>query len=188
LTTDQKNILSNAISAPLVSHLDIHNSRSLHPSLTKSWADAVQVSAYNAFSQYFLSTPKLSDYLGGLQSLAALVNITILAESLLTLSSTLEQSEAQLWLLAHFISLHRLKDGSHQQPAYMKALTVLLSNSASEIVGRIDAHDPEATERAHEDADEEEVYAEPLPQFVKNELVTLVNKESITGLLTKFNR
>lgn len=68
----------------------------------------------------------------------------------------------------------------------MRALTVLLSDSANEIVGRIDATNVEESKQSQED-DEEQNFALPLPPFVKDELVTLVDKESITGLLAKFN-
>lgn len=147
----------------------------------------IEISAYNAFAHAFLSTPNLSEHLGGLQGLAGLVDITLLSEALLSKPSNVIQSESRFWLLAHFIGLHRLNEGSHQSPTYMRALTVLLSDSANEIVGRIDAQDPENAKQPHEDDDEEQYFEVPLPAFVRDELVTLVDKESVTGLLAKFN-
>jgi len=69
----------------------------------------------------------------------------------------------------------------------MRALSVLISSSASEIVERIDADEPESLPHSADDEDDTHINAQPLPHFVKEELVTLVNKQSITGLLEKFN-
>jgi ubiquitin-protein ligase E3 C len=133
----------------------------------------------------------LSETLGGLEELAASVNIELLSEALIRASKTnallAVQPQARLWLLAHLIRLNRLRDGTNQEPIYMRALSVLISCSASEIVGRIDADDSESLHPSADDEDDTHIYAQPLPRFVKEELVTLVNKQSITGLLEKFN-
>lgn len=133
----------------------------------------------------------LSETLGGLEELAASVNIELLSEALVRASKTnallAVQPQPRLWLLAHLIRLNRLRHGTSQEPIYMRALSVLISSSASEIVGRIDADDSEPLPHSADDEDDTHINAQPLPRFVKEELVTLVNKQSITGLLEKFN-
>lgn len=133
----------------------------------------------------------LSETLGDLETLAASVNIELLSEALIRASKTNSllavQPQSRLWLLAHLIRLNRLRHGADQEPVYMRALSVLISSSASEIVGRIDADDSESLHQSSDDEDDSHLYAQPLPRFVKQELITLVNKQSITGLLEKFN-
>ena len=133
----------------------------------------------------------LSETLGGLEELAASVNIEFLSETLIRASKTNTllaiQPQPRLWLLAHLIRLNRLRHGTSQEPIYMRALSVLISSSASEIVGRIDTDDSETLPHSADDEDDTHINAQPLPRFVKEELATLVNKRSITGLLEKFN-
>jgi ubiquitin-protein ligase E3 C len=133
----------------------------------------------------------LSETVGGLEELAASVNIELLSEALVRASETKAllavQPQPRLWLLAHLIRLNRLRHGTSQAPIYMRALSVLISSSASEIVGRIDADDSETLPHSADDEDDTHINAQPLPRFVKEELATLVNKRSITGLLEKFN-
>jgi ubiquitin-protein ligase E3 C len=133
----------------------------------------------------------LSEKLGGLEELAASVNIELLSETLVRASKAnallAVQPQPRLWLLAHLIRLNRLRHSTSQVPIYMRALSVLISSSASEIVERIDADEPESQPHSADDEDDTHINAQPLPRFVKEELVTLVNKQSITGLLEKFN-
>jgi ubiquitin-protein ligase E3 C len=133
----------------------------------------------------------LCETLGGLETLAANVNIELLSEALIRASKTNDllavQAQPRLWLLAHLIRLNRLQHGANQEPIYMRALSVLISSSASEIVGRIDAEDSEPLHQSGDDVEDTHLFAQPLPRFVKEELITLVNKQSITGLLEKFN-
>jgi ubiquitin-protein ligase E3 C len=133
----------------------------------------------------------LSESLGGLEELAASVNIELLSEALVLASKSnallAVQPQPRLWLLAHLIRLNRLRHGTSQEPIYMRALSVLISSSVGEIVGRIDADDSEPLPHSADDEDDTHINAQPLPRFVKEELITLVNKQSITGLLEKFN-
>src|SRR5271169_1306163 len=123
----------------------------------------------------------LSEKLEGLGELAASINIELLSEALIRTSKTntllAVQPQPRLWLLAHLIRLNRLRHGANQEPIYMRALSVLISSSASEIVGRIDAEESEPLPHSTEDDDDTHINAQPLPRFVKEELVTLVNKQ-----------
>jgi ubiquitin-protein ligase E3 C len=133
----------------------------------------------------------LNEALGGLEELATSINIELLSEALVNASKTnalrAVSPQPRLWLLAHLIRLNRLRYGTSQKPIYMRALSVLISSCASEIVGQIDADYSEPLPHLADDEDDSHANAQPLPRFVKEELVTLVNKQSITGLLEKFN-
>jgi ubiquitin-protein ligase E3 C len=120
-----------------------------------------------------------------MEELALRVDIELLSEALVdaTLHLTNEiRPNLRLWLLAHLIHIHRLQEGSSQRPMYMRALSTLLSSSANEIVGRVDQN--ESIVSAEEDDHDPEL---PIPSFIREELITLVNKASISGLLEKFD-
>lgn len=146
--------------------------------------------AHAAFALYFLTTPNLASMLGSLKELAVMVNIGLVSAALvraLSLDSGIQvENDNSLWLLAHFISLNRLQQRDSQEPNFLRALSIQLSNCASEIVGRIDAADPESMQETLDGEAEKDVIP-PLPSFVKTELLSLVNRTSITGLLAKFN-
>jgi len=143
-----------------------------------------------ALALNFLTTPHLAIRLGSLDELAAILNLGSLSSALVReySSSSVDQipKEGRLWLLAHFISLHRLQRRSSQEPEFLRALSLQLSGSSSEIVGRIDATDPETLQESADSGDASKSQP-PLPPFVKDELLSLVNQESISGLLAKFN-
>lgn len=153
--------------------------------------DKIILDAYAAFALCFLITPGLADFLGGLAGLSAVVNVELLSSALLLELSSAPvehmQDERNLWLLAHFVSLHRLQKRSSQEPEFLRALSLQLSRSSGEIIGRIDAPDPEVDPDPNDSGEVEESISIPLPLFVKEELLSLVNEESITGLLAKFN-
>lgn len=154
--------------------------------------DDIALSAYSAFALVFLPTANLSKILGGLEELAGFVNVTYLSEAIIRAAASTAlfavEAELRLWLLAHFINLHRLNRGVSQEPGYMRAISILLSSSASEIVDRIDIEDMDGLQQAGEEDDEGHAFLLPLPRFVKDELITLVDKQSITGLLAKFSK
>ncbi|CAL3966422.1 hypothetical protein PZA11_003082 [Diplocarpon coronariae] len=168
-----------AIRIPLIEHIDLNNS------------NEIVLNAHAAFSLYFLTTPGLENFLGGLDGLAAVVNVALLSSALARELSSKSvdhiHDEHDLWLLAHFIALHRLQRRSSQEPEFLRALSLQLSRSSGDIIGRIDAHDPEVLQEIHDDTEADEAILPPLPAFIKNELLSLVNEESITGLLAKFN-
>ncbi|RDL39570.1 Uncharacterized protein BP5553_03910 [Venustampulla echinocandica] len=153
--------------------------------------DEANFDAHAAFAFYFLTTPNLAAALGGLEQLAGIIDIRLVSIALVRgFSSDVAiqvQNESKLWLLANFISLHRLQHRDSQEPDFLRALSIQLSNSSADIVGRIDATDPDVLQQS---ADSDEVETDnipPLPHFVKEELLSLVNQSSITGLLAKFN-
>jgi ubiquitin-protein ligase E3 C len=146
--------------------------------------------AHAAFALCFLTTPNLVNVLGGLEELAAVVNISLVSAALVrSLSSNPAiqvENNGRLWLLAHFISLNRLQRRDTQEPNFLRALSIQLSDCSAEIVGRIDATDLEVLQ-VSADGETEKDAIPPLPAFIKAEFLSLVNKASITGLLAKFN-
>ena len=129
--------------------------------------------------------------MSGLYELAPLVNVGLLSTALVRVFSSNSAEQVQpsgrLWLLAHFIALHRLQQRSSQEPEFLRALSLQLSSCSGDIVGRIDSTDPEVVEEAVNSESSQGSVVPPLPLPIKDELLSLVNKASITGLLTKFN-
>lgn len=138
----------------------------------------------------FLTTPYLENLLHGLDHLAAAINVEVLSgvlvRELSSSSADYVLSDSRLWLLAHFIALHRLQQGNSQEPEFIRALSLQLSSSSSEVVGRIDIEDAEPLQESG-DSEDVNLVSPPLPPFVKDQLASLVNQASITGLLAKFN-
>jgi len=122
------------------------------------------------------------------------VSINVLASALtqhfLHISIPQIPSENRLWLLAHFIALRKIEQTSSQDPSSIKALSLQLSSSSAAIINRIDLE-----ENATNDGDGDDDHTgnsqvtrfAPLPVFIKMQLLTLVDRESITGLLQKFS-
>lgn len=129
----------------------------------------------------------MAELLGNLSDIAVIVDVRLLSAALVHGFSTNAafqlQPENKLWLLSHFISLHRLQREGTQEADYLRALSLQLSSSSAEIVGRIDAGETSPMN----DEDVGTVAVAPLPLFIKEELLSLVNKASISGLLEKFN-
>ncbi len=149
------------------------------------------IDAHAAFALHFLTTPNLVSLLGSLNELAAVVHIEPLSSALIQVFAAAPvqhvEQEGKLWLLAHFISLHRLQFGSDQEPEYLRALSLQLSDSSADIVGRIDLEDFEVLQQAVDNVEDDKTMIQPLPTFIKKELLSLVDQASISGLLAKFN-
>ena len=153
--------------------------------------DDIAVSAYSAFALQFLSIPDLGSLLGRLDELAGIVNVGLLSTALVrefsSDSANRIQPTSKLWILAHFIALRRLQERDNQEPEFLRALSLQLSSSSSEIMGRIDLADPEVLQESADNDEAQRNSIFPLPTFVSDELLSLVNQASITGLLAKFN-
>jgi ubiquitin-protein ligase E3 C len=119
------------------------------------------------------------------------VNIGFLSTALVREFSSGSANEVhsnnRLWLLTHFIAIHRLQQRSNQEPEFLRALSLQLSSSSGEIVGRIDLSDPEVLQESADTDEDPKDLPIPLPSFVRDELLSLVNQTSISGLLAQFN-
>lgn len=173
-----KPTIFDAIVAPLVEHIDIED------------AHRLLLDAYIGMAFSFLTTPDLIDKLDGMKALAAMIDIDLLSQAILqdTSISILGgmNPESRLWLLSHFICLHNLCLTHHQEPSYLRALSTILSRAASDIFGRIEASQPDSLDAPNEE-EGSEIPIQPLPEFIRNQVISLVNKESLTGLLAKFD-
>lgn len=184
----------------MVEHVGRNSNGLLPPRSTKITADEsednITIQAYEAFALCFLTTPSLTDQEGVLAGLASFVNVSLLSTALLasavaysTDSHLMDHvdNDRKLWLLAHFISLNRLQQSGSQEPEFLRALSLQLSSSSGAILSRIDVQDPEALQELVENEDGDSIAALPLPAFVKDEILSLVDQSSISGLLAKFN-
>jgi ubiquitin-protein ligase E3 C len=138
----------------------------------------------------FLTTPDLQNFIGPLNAIAAVVDVSVLSEALVREFSYGTVSHispgSRLWLLAHFIALYGYQQHNIQEPEFLRALSLQLSSSSGEIVARIDLADPESLQGSSDGENTSNIVS-PLPPFIRDELSSLVDKASITGLLAKFN-
>lgn len=153
--------------------------------------------AYDGFASEYLTVPDLPLHLGRLDTIAEGVDYKALATALttITLCSTEtdvtrhKPTEELLWLLAYFIFFRRWQHGSTNiaveapDAEYIRVISRLLSYLADEIGARIDlpgdlqsSYNGVSLRRQHMDL--------PLPDFVRNEILTLVNQHNISSLLT----
>ncbi|KAI9817978.1 MAG: hypothetical protein M1832_004499 [Thelocarpon impressellum] len=163
-------------------------------------------SAYEGFALALLTTPDLQDYPGLLEELRSGVNTKLLATTLAMLLKRTPadsrvrslDSDARLWLLAHFIHLHRSAndpgDSSawNPEPEHITVVSYLLWSVADEIGRRIDVED--VAMRSLYDVDGEDREGDrdgqppqppmPLPPFVRKRILSLVNQRSVMSLLS----
>lgn len=151
-----------------------------------------RIAAYSAFALEFLTSPELSSSHESLADLANNVNLDLLSGILVQEFSSVKAEqippERRIWLLGHFIALHRLQNRSKLDPEFLRALSLQLSSSASSIMGSISLSSLEGLNDATE-SDDESAKNTPtqLHPFIREQLLSLVDQASITGLLSKFN-
>ncbi|KAL4810797.1 hypothetical protein BDV18DRAFT_2432 [Aspergillus unguis] len=147
------------------------------------------LTAYEWFARSYLTLPDLLESLGSLDVLANNINYKLLASALEPLHASpggksrgLESVESRLWLLAYFIFFHRYALGSesgHRTPelGFVKVVSELLNSTAVHVSRKM-----ELEESAELDEVPQEAYLHP---FIKDQLFSLVNQTSITGLLSQ---
>ncbi|KAL5353432.1 ubiquitin-protein ligase (E3) [Pseudogymnoascus australis] len=178
LPSQSKTEIFEAFAEPLVDRNDIDDmQRILHD-------------AYVSMAFSFLTTPDLATRVGDMKPLAEATNIDILSQAILQDDSRAVlddmNPESRLWLLAHFIHLHTLCSTQRQEPGYIRALSTILSLSANDIFGRIEVSQPGVLDTS-EEVDGSEPPSQALPEFIRSQVISLVNKQSITDLLAKFD-
>lgn len=174
---ESRQLLLESVRIALADHKDLPNNQPL------------LLDTYSSFALGFLTSPHLSDNLGGFDQLATYVDAKMLSNAIAKPETSRAvfslESNLRLWLLAHYIRLQRLQRGRNHDPSFVRAISTLLSSSSSDIVDRIGADDD--AKPGDDDIDDQPVVT-PLPHFVKAEVVTLVNRESIVELLDKFDQ
>ena len=145
---------------------------------------ANSVVAYEGFVSELLTVPDLQDSQGSLDDMAARLDLNLLSTALRNMLSAdtptkqlgKKAQEEILWLLSYFIYLFRAcKPGSFQtsvpDAGYIHVVANILAYLAEDIRSRLDV--PEGST------------GYPLPAFVRSEILTLVDQQSITSLLAR---
>ncbi|OBT68418.1 hypothetical protein VE03_02827 [Pseudogymnoascus sp. 23342-1-I1] len=179
LSDQLKAKIFEAFAAPLVDRSDIEDRQ------------GVSHDAYVGMAFSFLATPDLASRVGDMKPLAEAINIDILSQAILQDDSRAVlddmNPESRLWLLSHFIYLHSLCSTQRQEPGYIRALSTILSLSANDIFGRIEVSQPGVLDTSDEEVGGSELPTRALPEFIRSQVISLVNKQSITDLLAKFD-
>ncbi|KAB5542884.1 glycosyl hydrolase [Coniochaeta sp. 2T2.1] len=137
--------------------------------------------AYHELVAAFLVQPDLSIFEAKLDLFAENIDVAELSSAVVAYynsrSSHVVIGQGQeLWLLAHFIGLVQTKRGGSRDSVSLKALYTQISYLSSQIkIGF-----PSAGEEAGQEAEN------GLPQYVFEQLQSLVTKEGISGLLDRF--
>jgi len=166
--------------------------------LAKGRGDAKVDAAYRAFNARYLITPDLV-YLLGDRCIEKLIVGVDLRKATEFFSLTLE-TESKLWLLSHVVYFSRHKKEAIDLTAsglptdreeYIKFLSMALSSVAVEVGQRIDVEDITMNDGDESDAEEDGISSkrprgkkQPLPPFVKQQIESLVERSSVTSLLS----
>lgn len=162
--------------------------------------NANTTAAYEGFTSELLTIPDLPSLFGGLESVAAGVDYASLADALNGLLESSSQNgllhskskNELLWLLSYFIYFRRWACvGKHKTTdfpdgQYVKIVSRLISFLADDIGTRIDASNSSSL-AASDGALSTRRPVEPLPEFVRSEISTLVNQENVSGLLANLD-
>ena len=155
------------------------------------------VTAYEGFALECLTVSDLPRILPKFNSVADEINFRLLARSLLANNASLQSSNAEysipptqrMWLLAYLIYFYRqVHSFGSTSRSFLDAETTtvissLLSSLGPEIASRIDLEDVEAEEiDLSTDASQK---LSPLPAFVREQITSLVNQQSVSGLLSQ---
>jgi len=153
----------------------------LHPITSET------MTAYEALAISYLTIPNLASYLGTLDGLAHQINYKVLTSAIETSVPPAQQGflvgnvEAQFWLLAYLIFFHRyaLPGQANLQAPDLGFLTVvsgLLNSTSTHLTRCLEA----------EESNEADSPSGPsLHPFIKDQITSLVNQSSITGLLSR---
>ncbi|KAK0707438.1 hypothetical protein B0H67DRAFT_311243 [Lasiosphaeris hirsuta] len=170
-TSHSLDLVRNAVVAPLIA---THTTRTFIKT------------AYHEFAFSYLSQHDLLLFEQNIGSFVEDIDLDHLSSSLLAAPpkdpKTPEAQSAVLWLLAHFVSLHKSKETSESHPQYLKTLYSLLCVTSDQIRAGFAPPDSRGSgERELDEAPEQN-----LPPYVSNSLATLIDKDEISGLLERF--
>lgn len=158
------------------------------------------MTAYVAFGTELLTAPETLIRISGDRVVAPKLNFKMLTAALnraleddhATKTRTLTQNDRLLWLLAHLIFLQRHSSGATasfyvpQETEYVKTISALLAAQASEITNRIDLLDEHMDDTPSErNGRIEAAFSVPLPPFVQEQILTLIEKTSIVNMMSQ---
>jgi ubiquitin-protein ligase E3 C len=158
------------------------------------------MAAYTAFGTELLTAPDTLSRISADRLVAPNLNYKMLTTALsrafeqhpTTKTRITAHNERSLWLLAHLIFLHRYSLGAAgsfnvlHETDYIKLLSALLAAQAIEITHRIDVVDEPMTDTVkRRPVRSEALRSTPLPAFVREQILTLIQKASIVGLMSQ---
>lgn len=147
------------------------------------------LTAYEWFARNFLIIPDLPSYLGTLDELANNINYKLLTSALGPLDTQLrsppsseQDIDSRLWLLAYFIYFNRYALGSQAgqnapEPGFVKVVSELLNSTAVYVSQRLEMDESGDMDDAP--------FKAPLHPFLKDQILSLINQNNITGLLSR---
>lgn len=156
--------------------------------------------AYEGFVSEFLVTPGLPVMFNGLEGFGRALQYQELAVALYDVLSSssddnilqLRSRESLLWLLAYFIYFRRLAYQGEQEligspdVQYVKIISRLISFLADDIGTRIEINRLPSSDSSILLSSTASTI-KPLPAFVRIQILTLVNQENVSSLLTNFD-
>ncbi|VDB90411.1 Bgt-4053 [Blumeria graminis f. sp. tritici] len=149
--------------------------------------DNCMMKIYESFAVYYLTTPELPSLINRFDEISSFIDINLLSTTLAYLFSTGNAStvddEGKIWLLAYFISFNRFHKQTTNNQKFLRALSVQLSESFDEIICRIDHQNDDILNELRY-TDDNAKHAKPLPEFILDELNSLITQESVTALIT----
>ncbi|KAI0403292.1 hypothetical protein F4802DRAFT_315072 [Xylaria palmicola] len=146
--------------------------------------------AHQSLAYTFLTSSGLSPIQHDPESIARLLDLAALSQSIVLSFSTPEiishaSKDDLLWLLAHFIALNRAVPAS-RGASYLEALYLQMSFLATEIRSRSNPQENNDEYTSDSDEDTEIRDFTPLPEYVIGQLEYLVNEEGIADLFSRF--
>lgn len=177
---------SDHTTGTLVPALCFHPLAGVWQATADTGAASFNLAAYHAFAFHFLAQSDLTAFQQDAATFAADIDMERLSESIIGSiskeSKTPGMQTAFLWLLAHFIDLHRAKRLRALQPRYINTLYLLLCVSSQQIRERFGSGSRGSRSDRSLDSSAQEV----LPPYVVQNLDLLINKDEISELLKRF--
>ena len=144
---------------------------------------------YEEFVAELLTIANIPEVLGGLEDFARTIDYELLAKAVYSNLSPaknaiteLRSRDSLLWLLAYFIyfrrhALLRCRDQKPPDTHYVKVASRLISFLADDIGNRLDDNFSRSNAS----------HVDPLPTFVRLEILSLISEENVKGLLANMN-
>ena len=155
--------------------------------------------AYEGFAWVYLAQARLAGFSNGPNKLSHDVQYQTLATALVNILSVMSNQQllqknvddGLLWLLSYFIFFHRHSGveapANHLPDAqYIKVVSRLITALAEDIGERIDSFDLRAlSANVTVNGGTQAPSIRKLPDFIRSQILSLVDQENVSGLLTK---
>jgi ubiquitin-protein ligase E3 C len=147
------------------------------------------MSAYESFAVSYLTIPSLESYLGNMDGLAGQINYRMLALAIsarlgssMQGSGVLEDIQARTWLLSYLIYFQQHTSGTQNsshapEPEFVIVVSDLLTSTSTFLVQGFEAEDSTEMDSPRG--------VQPLHPFIKEQINSLINQSSVTGLLSR---